>query len=314
MHKLLWTTMSILAASLATGASAQNTDWQVFTEPFVTSAHAQEINWQQVDDALGRKPAVSGDVHRYGFPRSDLSVTLDGVTIKPALALGGWVAFKPMHGEAMVMGDLVLLETEINPVMLKLIEGGLEITAVHNHLLRASPATFYMHVGGHGDPAKMAAVIHDALAASKTPLAAAPAAAAPPAVDLDTAQLDQLIGAKGQANGGVYQFNVPRRDPVTEAGMPLTPPAPLGAAIAINFQPTGGAKAAITGDFVLTNDEVNPVIKALRVNGIDVTAVHSHMLDEQPRLFFLHFWANDDALKLAKGLRAALDKTASTKS
>jgi hypothetical protein len=314
MHKLLWTTMSILAASLATGASAQNTDWQVFTEPFVTSAHAQEINWQQVDDALGRKPAVSGDVHRYGFPRSDLSVTLDGVTIKPALALGGWVAFKPMHGEAMVMGDLVLLETEINPVMLKLIEGGLEITAVHNHLLRASPATFYMHVGGHGDPAKMAAVIHDALAASKTPLAAAPAAAAPPAVDLDTAQLDQLIGAKGQANGGVYQFNVPRRDPVTEAGMPLTPPAPLGAAIAINFQPTGGAKAAITGDFVLTNDEVNPVIKALRANGIDVTAVHSHMLDEQPRLFFLHFWANDDALKLAKGLRAALDKTASTKS
>jgi hypothetical protein len=276
MHKLLWTTMSILAASLATGASAQNTDWQVFTEPFVTSAHAQEINWQQVDDTLGRKPAVSGDVHRYGFPRSDLSVTLDGVTIKPALALGGWVAFKPMHGEAMVMGDLVLLETEINPVMLKLIEGGLEITAVHNHLLRASPATFYMHVGGHGDPAKMAAVIHDALAASKTPLAAAPAAAAPPAVDLDTAQLDQLIGAKGQANGGVYQFNVPRRDPVTEAGMPLTPPAPLGAAIAINFQPTGGAKAAITGDFVLTGDEVNPVIKALRANGIDVTAVHSH--------------------------------------
>jgi hypothetical protein len=241
-------------------------------------------------------------------------VTLDGVTIKPALALGGWVAFKPMHGEAMVMGDLVLLETEVNPVMLKLIEGGLEITAVHNHLLRANPATFYMHVGGHGDPAKMAAVIHDALAASKTPLATPAAAAAPPAVDLDTAQLDQLIGAKGQANGGVYQFGVPRRDPVMEAGMQVAPAGPMGVATAINFQPTGGGKAAITGDFVLTGDEVNPVIKALRGNGIDVTAVHSHMLDEQPRLFFLHFWANDDALKLAKGLRAALDKTASTKS
>src|SRR5438128_7273186 len=157
---------------------------------FTTAAMAQEIDWQKVDDAFGRKAAVSGDVHRYGFPRSDLNVTLDGVTIKPALALAGWVAFKPAHGEAMVMGDLVLLEAEINPVMLKLIEGGLEITAVHNHLLRASPATFYMHVGGHGDPAKMAAVIRDALGVSKTPLAPpTTVAAAPPAMDVDTAQL-----------------------------------------------------------------------------------------------------------------------------
>jgi hypothetical protein len=314
MRKLSWPTISILAASLAIGASAQNIDWGIFTEPFVTSAHAQTIDWQKVDDALGRKPAISGDVRRYGFPRSDLTVTLDGVTIKPALALGGWVAFKPMHGEAMVMGDLVLLENEINPVMLKMIEGGLDITAVHNHLLRASPATFYMHVGGHGDPAKMAAVVHDALAVSKTPLSMPAAAAPPPAVDLDTAQLDQIMGVKGQAIGGVYQFNVPRRDPVKMDGMVMTPPAPLGAAIGINFQPTGGGKAAITGDFVLTKNEVNPVIKALRTTGIDVTAVHSHMLDEQPRLFFLHFWAVDDALKLAKGLRAALDKTATAKS
>jgi hypothetical protein len=285
----------------------------LFAASFISVATAQEIDWQKVDDALGRKPAVSGDVHRYGFPRTDLAVTLDGVTIKPALALGGWVAFKPAHGGAMIMGDLVLLETEVNPVMLKLIEGGVEITAVHNHLLRSSPATFYMHVGGHGDPAKLAAVIHDALAASKTPLSIAAAASPPPAVDLDTAQLDQIIGVKGQANGGVYQFNVPRRDPITENGMQMSPVGPMGVATGINFQPTGGGKAAITGDFVLTNDEVNPVIKALRANGIDVTAVHSHMLDEQPRLFFLHFWAVDDASKLAKGLRAALDKTASTK-
>jgi Domain of Unknown Function (DUF1259) len=314
MRKLLWTTVSILAVSFVTVAGAQNIDWRIFTEPFTTAAHAQDVDWQKVDDALGRKPAVSGDVRRYGFPRSDLAVTLDGVAIKPALALGGWVAFKPMHGEAMVMGDLVLLESEINPVMLKMIEGGLDITAVHNHLLRASPATFYMHVGGHGDPAKMAAVIHDALAVSKTPLSTPATATAAPAVDLDTAQLDQIMGAKGQANGGVYQFNVPRRDPVSMDGMAMTPPAPLGAAIGINFQPAGGGKAAITGDFVLTNDEVNPVIRALRANGIDVTAVHSHMLDEQPRLFFLHFWAVDDAMKLARGLRAALDKTASVKS
>jgi hypothetical protein len=313
MRKLLWTTVSILAVSFVTVAGARNIDWRIFTEPFTTAAHAQDVDWQKVDDALGRKPAISGDVRRYGFPRSDLAVTLDGVAIKPALALGGWVAFKPMHGEAMVMGDLVLLESEINPVMLKMIEGGLDITAVHNHLLRASPATFYMHVGGHGDPAKMAAVIHDALAVSKTPLSMPAAAASPPAVDLDTAQIDQIMGAKGQANGGVYQFNVQRRNPVNMDGMAMTPPAPLGAAIGINFQPTGSGNAAITGDFVLTNDEVNPVIRALRANGIDVTAVHSHMLDEQPRLFFLHFWAVDDAMKLAKGLRAALDKTASAK-
>ena len=280
--------------------------------PFIP-AYAQDSEWQKVDEILGRKPAVSDDVRRYGFPRSDLSVTLDGVTIKPALALGGWVAFKPAHGGAMVMGDLVLLETEINPVMAKMIASGLEITAVHNHLLRASTAKFYMHVAGHGDPVKLASAIRDALAESKTPMTVASPANPAPAVDLDTAQIDQIIGVKGQANGGVYQFNVRRRDPITEGGMPLTPVGPMGVAIAINFQPTGSGKAAITGDFVLAATEVNPVILALRTNGIEVTALHSHMLDEQPRLFFMHFWANDDAIKLANGLRAALDKTASTK-
>src|SRR5712692_2728380 len=280
-----------------------------------SAAGAQEIDWKKVDEAMGRSAAVSGDVHRYGFPRSDLQVTLDGVTIRPVLALGGWAAFKPMHGGAMVMGDLVLLETEINPVMAKLIENGIEITAIHNHVLRGSPATFYMHIGGHGDPVKLATAIRTALAASKTPLTPPAAAASPPpAIDLDTAQLDAIIGAKGQANGGVYQFVVPRRDPITENGMQIAPAGPMGVATAINFQPTGGGKAAITGDFVLTGEEVQPVIKALRENGIEITAIHSHMLTEQPRLIFMHFWANDDALKLAKGLRAALDKTASTKS
>src|SRR5580693_9855809 len=213
-----------------------------------TAAFAQDVDWQKVDEAIGRKPAVvAGDVHRYGFPRSDLSVTLDGVTIKPALALGGWVAFKAMGGEAMVMGDLVLLETEIKPVMTKMIENGLDITAVHNHLLRATPATFYMHVGGHGDPVKMATAIREALAQSKTPFNPPPASPPPaPAIDLDTAQLDQIMGVKGQANGGVYQFAVARRQPAVEDGMPVT--APMGGANGIGFQPTGGGKAAITGD------------------------------------------------------------------
>ena len=280
----------------------------------MTAASAQAVDWQAVDNAFGRKAAVvSGDVHRYGFPRTDLTVNLDGVTIKPALALGGWVAFKPMGGEAMVMGDLVLLETEINPVMTKMIENGVQITAVHNHLLRANPATFYLHIAGHGDPVKLATAIRAALAESKTPLAAPAAAAPPPAVALDTAQLDQIIGVKGQANGGVYQFGVPRRDPVTMSGMKLMPAGPLGVATGIGFQPTGGGKAAITGDFVMVASEVNPVIKALRSGGIEVTALHSHMLDEEPRLFFMHFWANDDAIKLGKTLRLALDAMANVK-
>jgi len=271
--------------------------------------NAADIDWKKVDTALGKAAAISGEVHRYGLPRSDLHVTLDGVAIKPALALGGWVAFAPMHGEAMVMGDLVLLETEITPVMTKLLAGGLEITAIHNHVLRASPATFYMHVGGHGDPEKMAAIIRSALSASNTPFDAPATTAGPaPAVDLDTAKLDQIIGVKGTANGGVYQFGVPRRDPVMESGMQVS--GPLGGANAINFQPTGNGKAAITGDFLVAGNEVNPLIRALRAGDIEVTAIHSHMLNEQPRMFFIHFWANDDALKLARNVRTALETTA----
>ena len=278
----------------------------------IATADAQAIDWAKIDGIFGRTGAVGGTVHRYGFPRSDLQVTLDGVTIRPTLALGGWIALQPMGNMAMVMGDLVLLQSEVNPVMAKLIEGGVEVTAVHNHLLRAEPLTFYMHVGGHGDPVKMAETIKNALAVTKTPLTAAPAGQ-PPAIDLDTAQIEQIIGAKGANNGGVFAINVPRRDGITEQGMAVGAPI-MGGATAINFQPTGGGKAAITGDYALIGSEVTDVVRALRANGIDVTAIHSHMLTEEPRIIFLHFWANDGAIKLAKGLRAALDKTASAKS
>lgn len=277
---------------------------------FVSCARAQDIDWKKVDDAFGRSAAVTGDVHRYGFPRTDLTVTVDGVTIRPTLALGGWVAFKPVEGGAMVMGDLVLLETEINPVLTRLIDDGLRVTAVHNHILRGNPATFYMHIAGHGDPVTLAMAIRTALAASRTPLSPPAPAGTAPAIDLDTARLEQIIGVKGQANGGVYQFAVPRRDPVTDHGMTIAPAGPLGVATAIGFQPTGGGKAAVTGDFVLAANEVDGVIRALRASDIEITALHSHMLDEQPRLYFMHFWANDDAAKLATGLRAALDRTA----
>jgi hypothetical protein len=279
----------------------------------VAAADAQSIDWAKVDGIFGRAGAVGGAVHRYGFPRTDLQVTLDGVTIRPTLALGGWVAFQPMGNTAMAMGDLVLLQSEVNPVMAKLLEGGVEVTAIHNHLLRAEPLTFYMHVGGHGDPVEMAEVIRDALAVSKTPLTPSAPPAQPPAIDLDTAKIDQIIGARGANNGGVYAVNVPRRDPIIEQGMSVGAPI-MGGATAINFQPTGSGKAAITGDFVLVGSEVGDVTRVLRANGIEVTAIHNHMLTEEPRIFFMHFWANDDAVKLATALRAALDKTASAKS
>ena len=281
------------------------------------AAYAADADWAPVAAALGKSGAETpGRVYRVGMPRTDLQVTLDGVQIKPTLALGSWLAFQGASNDAMVMGDLVLTDTEINPVMTKLVEGGLEITALHNHLLRAQPATFYMHVLGRGDPVKLATALHDGLALSKTPMGnpAAQASSQPPTaapalpdkIDLDTAMIDRTLGAKGKVVGGVYQFGIPRAETVRDSGMEV--PVSMGSGEAINFQPTGDGKAAITGDFVLTAKEVNPVLRALRENGIEVTAVHNHMLDDEPRLFFMHFWANDDAAKLATGIRAALDK------
>jgi hypothetical protein len=269
------------------------------------SVPAADIDWSRVDQAIGKKGSDQpGGVHKYGLPRSDLSVTVDQVPIKPTLALGSWVAFQSTPDGAMVMGDLVLTDTEISPVMRQLIEGGVEITAVHNHLLRSSVPVLYMHVAGQGDPVKLAETLHAALALSKTPLGQAPASPPPP-LELDTATIDKVLGYKGSANGGVYQFSIPRADAVFEGGMAV--PASMGTATAVNFQPTGAGKAAITGDFVLLGREVNPVLKTLRQHGIEVTALHSHMIDDSPHLFFMHFWANDDAQKLAQGVRAALD-------
>jgi hypothetical protein len=199
-------------------------------------SHADEIEWAKVDAALGKTASVQGNVHRYGIPRSDLQVTVDGVAIKPALALGGWLGFEPIASGALVMGDLVLTETEIEPVMTKLLASGIDVTALHNHLLRANPATYYMHVHGHGDPVTIAAAIRAALGESKTPFGP-PSAPAPQAaqIDLDTLALDEAIGMKGKVNSGVYQFSVPRKDAISEGGTPV-PPA-MGTATVINFQP-----------------------------------------------------------------------------
>lgn len=270
-------------------------------------AQPQSANWAAVDQALGRPGSTQADgVRRYGFPRSDLHVTLDGIAIKPALALGGWLAFEPMRSNAMVMGDLVLTQDEVNPVMSELLKGGIQVTAVHNHLLRSSPMTIYMHVEGRGDPARLAATLHAALALSHTPPAASPAATAA-ALDLDTAAMDRIMGRQGNANGGVYQFTFPRAEKIIDDGMPVG--ASMGTGTGINFQPIDGGRVATTGDFVLLGSEVDPVTRALRSANIQITALHSHMIGEQPTIYFMHFWGVGPAAQLAAGLRAAVDRT-----
>jgi Domain of Unknown Function (DUF1259) len=297
-------TAALFIIGAAPEAAGQNPSAQ--TKPGVP-------DWSGVEQALGRKGTPNpGGVIKFSFPRSDLSVTIGGVTLKPALALGGWVAFKETSaGQAMAMGDLVLTQDEVSPVMAALQAGGVEQTALHNHVLNESPRVMYMHIMAQGDPSKIARTIHDALAQSKTPLGPGSPPSAASAADLDTAGIARALGIAGKLNGVVYQVTVPRSETIMEMGTEL--PASMGVATAINFQPTGGGKAAITGDFVLRGTEVNPVLRALREHGIEVTAVHSHMLTEEPRLFFMHFWANDDAVQLARGLRAALDRTASRK-
>ena len=270
-------------------------------------ASAQQSNWTAVDAAFGRAGVPqAGDVMRYNFPRSDLNVTIGGVKLMPAFALGSWTAMKRMSdGQVMAMGDLVLLDAEVPAVMSALQAGGVEQSALHNHLLNETPHVMYMHIMGHGDPVKLATTIKAALAKSATPLGTPGPAAAPSAANLDTAGIAKALGVSGKLNGVVYQVGVPRPEKITEMGMDLPPT--LGVATAINFQPTGGGRAAITGDFVMIGSEVNAVIRALRNNGIDVAALHSHLIGEEPRLYFMHFWANDDAVKLARGLRVALD-------
>jgi len=286
-----------------------------------TSAYAADDNWARVGEALGKSGTeMPGGVYRIGLPRTDIKATLDGVELKPGFALGGWLGFEKAGAQSMVMCDLVLTADEVNPVMAKLVAGGITVTALHNHLLRNQPFTMYMHVMGMGDPVKLATALHAALAESKTPLAtpvtgssqpAGAAPAAPPAIDLDTTALDRTMGAKGTNNGGIYQYSIPRAEAIKDGGMAV-PPA-LGSAQAINFEPTGGGKTAITGDFVLIAKEVPLVMKALRDGGIEVTALHNHMLDAQPRLFFMHFWAHDDAGKLAQGLKSAISHIAIAK-
>ncbi len=275
----------------------------------VTGARGAEPDWKAVEQALGKSGQLqAGDVFRVGIPRTDLSVTVKGVPVKAGFALGSYAAFKQVGDQAMVMGDLVLLDQEVPAVMSGLFSGGLEVTAVHNHLNEMSPHVMYMHYEGHGDAVQLAKALRQALSSSATPLGG-PATAAPSAAPpIDTKQIEQTLGRPGRDLGsGVFQVTVPRAEAITENGMPLLPA--MGVVTVLNFQAVSDGKAAITGDFVLIDKEVNPVAKTLRQHGIDVTAIHNHGLFDAPRLFYMHFWGVEAPAKLAQGLKAALDQT-----
>jgi hypothetical protein len=313
---------SCLAAALVAGLGACAFGGQ--TQPSGSTAapaaakpdtNLTAADWKPVQDTLGKPGTLSPDgTFRVGMPRSDLKVTLDGVALQPGFALGSYAAFVRHGRQAMAVGDLVLLEDEIAGVAGQLLQSGIEVTAIHNHLLRESPHVLYLHFLAQGDALTIAQNLRSALDKTATPLAPqgtpAPAAAAQPP-GIDGAALDQILGHQGRVSGTIYQLTVGRQEPVTLGGVAL--PATTGVATALNFEAIGGGQAAITGDFAMLPGEVEPVLGALRGGGIEVTAIHSHMLMDAPHLLYAHFFAHGDPTTLARGLRAALDKTNSTK-
>jgi len=266
--------------------------------------NAQQIDSTALNNVFGKKGTVTGNVYKVSFPRSDLKVKVGDFSVAPGLALGTWVGIISMGDHAMMMGDLVLLDAEVPKVINKLMEQNLEVTAIHNHLINETPNIKYVHYHGEGDPVKLAQEIKAVLQVTATPLTSP--ASQTQVQNPDWSKVTVILGTTGKQNGMLLQYNFPRNEKLTENGMEMPPS--MGMATSINFQ-MNGSQAAITGDFVLLADEVNPVVKALTENGIMPTAIHSHMLHDEPRLFMMHFWAVDDPEKLAKGLKAALDKT-----
>ena len=270
----------------------------------ITGTSYAQVDSTGLNNIFGKKGTVQGMVYRITYPRSDLKVTIRDFKVSPGLALTSWIGILFMGNESMMMGDLVMQDSEESAVVAKLVSSGLSITAIHNHLTNEQPAIKYIHFSGTGDPLKLAASIKSVLAITGTPLAApgSPQTTASP----DWSKVEAILGRSGKHNGMLLQYSFARKEKLLDAGMEM--PAAMGMATGINLQMDGNL-AATTGDFVLLADEVNPVIKALTENGIAVTAVHNHMLFDDPRLFMMHFWAVGDPEKIAVGLKAALDKT-----
>ena len=263
--------------------------------PAFAQSTVQPLNTDGIAKAMGKEGDLTGEMYRVSFPRSDL-------TVMPALALMSWAAFVKSGATAITYGDLVLLDGDINPVISKLEERGIELSALHNHLLHEDPRIMYIHFVGRGNEVEMAKGIREALALTKSPLVSTPAS--PEAKPELAKEIELIIGYEGSMGGGVFHITVPRNDVHVHA-MDAAIPGSMGMNTPLNFQ-FDGKNAAINGDFMLLPAELNPVIKVLRANGIEVASVHNHMLDDEPRLIFMHFWAYSDAVDLAKGLKAAL--------
>jgi hypothetical protein len=275
--------------------------------PAFAQSNLQRLNTDGIAKAMGREGDLTGEMYKVSFPRSDLSVKVNDVAIKPALSLIAWAGFIKSGSTAITYGDLVLLEDEINPVISKLEEGGVEVSALHNHLLHETPRIMYIHFVGRGDEVEMAKGIREALALTKTPLVSSPSR--PETKPEIATEIERIIGYQGSMGGDVFHITVPRNE-VHVATMGIMLPGSMGMNTPFNFQ-LDGKNAAINGDFMLLPAELNPVIKALRANGIEVASVHNHLLDNQPPMVFMHFWAYGDAVSLAKGLKAALDRVGS---
>lgn len=262
-------------------------------------------DFQEVEKILGAPGQMQEGAFVVRFARSDILVTIEGEPIPTALGFGSWTAWKEMGAEVMVMGDLVLLETEINPVISALAEANVQVTALHNHFLNIEPHVMYMHIYGMGPAVGLARGIRSARNKTSTP---SPDAALPrgfqPSLKLDTKRIEQIIGQPGQAGGGVFKITIGRPG-VTMGGVEMT--ASMGLNTWAAFVGTE-ERAHVAGDVAMTAKEVNLVIRALRKGGINLTAVHNHMLDEDPRIFFLHYWGTGPAVKLAETVRAAFDQ------
>ncbi|HEY3198639.1 MAG TPA: DUF1259 domain-containing protein [Nitrospirales bacterium] len=293
--------ISIVALGILAGGSV-----------YADTKPSSKLDTGAIEKAIGKSGELKDEVYKISMPRTDLKVMVKDVTLKPGLALGSWVAFKDAGNEAVVDGDLVLTEDEVAPVFDRLRKEGIEVTALHNHLIGEAPRVMFLHIAGKGDAARLASHIKDALALTKTPLGES--ARKPGEVSTKTGseeagfnaeQIQQVLGHKGTVKGGVLQVSIPRPEPIKMEGVTLPPG--MGMATALNFQQAGEGKVAATGDFVMTRDEVNAVTKVLAEQGIMVTALHNHLVHGSPDLYFMHFWANDTTEKVAKGLRAGLD-------
>lgn len=257
-----------------------------------------------IEREIGKAGEMKGEVYKISLPRTDLTVIIDGVKIEPRVALGSWMAFKSTPAGTVAHGDLVLTEEEAYPVLAELEAQGLRITGLHNHLLRESPRLVFLHFWGTGDETTLARGLKRALSHTKTPIMPAKEAARDEAFP-EAESIQNVLGQKGQVKKGILEVSLPRPEKIVTTGVEVPPP--MGMATSIKFQPAGDGTVAVTGDFVLTGDEVNRVAKALAEHGIQVTALHNHLVHETPGLYFMHFWAKDTPEKVAKGIKAGIE-------